>query len=233
MERSRRHIAGSVAAGMLAASAVLLMLSASSVVDGGQLNSAPQNVAVSVRDFELAVPTVSNIAERKPAARPNDNKKPMSPAQEVEALQTQARNIKDFVANTLVDTLQKNGYTSSRQQGKPANGMLLEGIFAESDGKNRIRRALLGSGAPGTKFTLYVGTFDQKSLNQPLYKEAAVQEPDPHFGPVITLNAYIPLAKYEIDKEATEEDVRKICGQIAANLTALLSRNPGSVAQSQ
>ena len=31
--------------------------------------------------------------------------------------------------------------------------------------------------------------------------------------PVITLNAYIPLAKYEIAKGAGEEDIRRICGQ--------------------
>jgi hypothetical protein len=230
----RRRMASSMAvAKVVTATAALLMLSAGSAVDGRQLNGAPQNIAVYVRDFELTVPTVNDISVRKPAPGTNGNKNPMSPAQEAEALQTQARNIKDFVANTLVDTLRKNGYNSSREQGKPAHGVLLEGIFAEPDGKNRIRRALLGGGAPGTKFILYVGTFDQKSLNQPLYKEAVVQEPDPHYGPVITMNAYVPLAKYEIDKDATEEDIQKMCGQIAANLTALLTRNPAAAAQSQ
>jgi len=29
---------------------------------------------------------------------------------------------------------------------------------------------------------LYVGAFDQKSVGQPLYEEAPVQEPDPNFG---------------------------------------------------
>jgi hypothetical protein len=211
----------------------LLIWGTGKTVSGRQLNAAPQNVAVYVQDFELAVPTVNDIAAKKPAPRTNDKGNPMTPAQQVAALQARARSVKDLVANTLVDTLQKNGYTSARQQGKPAHGMLLEGIFAEPDGKNRIRRALLGSGAPGSKFTLYVGMFDQKSLNQPLYKEAVVQEPDPHYGPVITLNAYVPLARYEINKDATEQDIQKICGQIASNLTALLNRNPATVVQSQ
>jgi hypothetical protein len=43
---------------------------------------------------------------------------------------------------------------------------------------------------------------------------------------VITLNNYVPLAKYELDKNPTEEDVQKICNQIAANLVSLLETNP-------
>ncbi len=110
---------------------------------------------------------------------------------------------------------------------------LLEGVFAEPDKKNRIRRALLGSGSPGTKLTLYVGAFDQKSVSQPLYIEAPVQEADSTYGPVITLNAYIPMAKYEIEKDITEQNVRSICAQIAADLTALLRRNPAALARAK
>ena len=40
-------------------------------------------------------------------------------------------------------------------------------------------------------------------------------------------------AKYEIAKDAGEEDIREICGQIAADLMALLQRNPAAVAQAQ
>src|SRR5208282_657304 len=48
---------------------------------------------------------------------------------------------------------------------------------------------------------------------------------DAHYGPVISLNNYIPMDKYEISKSPTEEEVRKICAQIVANLKALLSVN--------
>ena len=51
------------------------------------------------------------------------------------------------------------------------------------------------------------------------------------FGPVITLNNYIPLAKYELDKNPSDEDVRKICTQIAASLKAILAANPSAFAQ--
>ena len=140
---------------------------------------------------------------------------------------------KTILRRTLVETLQKQGYSSSRKQALPQNGFLLEGVFAEPDKKNRIRRALLGSGSPGTKLTLYMGVFDQKSVSQPLYIEAPVQEADSTYGPVITLNAYIPMAKYEIEKDITEQNVRSICAQIAADLIALLRRNPAALARAK
>jgi hypothetical protein len=38
------------------------------------------------------------------------------------------------------------------------------------------------------------------------------------------------MAKYEIEKDITEEAVRSICAQIAADLAALLQRNPAALA---
>ena len=81
------------------------------------------------------------------------------------------------------------------------------------------------------KFFLYVGIFNLARPDQPLYQLAAEQPGGSQFGPVITLNNYIPLAKYELDKNPTEEDVRKICAQIAASLTALLGANPNAFSQ--
>jgi hypothetical protein len=177
---------------------------------------APQGMAVYVADFELTA---------APAAA-SDGPSPAQKDRPEKDLQLRSRQIQDYLADTLVNTLRKQGYSSSRKQDLPAKGILLEGVFAEPDQKNRIRPALLGSGSPGTKLLLYVGVFDQKSVNQPLYTEAPVQEPDPNYGPVITLNAYIPMAKYEIAKDADEEEIRQVCAQIAADLTALLQRNP-------
>jgi hypothetical protein len=188
------------------------------IASAGQSDAPPRGVTVYVRDFELSVAT----------AAASD---PPNPAYTEEDLELRSRQVQDNFAEILVETLRKQGYSSSRNQALPGNGILLEGVFAEPDQKNRIRRALLGSGSTGNKLTLYVGVFDQKSVNQPLYIEAPVQEPDPNYGPVITLNAYIPLAKYEIDKDFIEEDVKSICAQIAADLRALLLRNPAALAR--
>jgi hypothetical protein len=204
---------------------VLLLLggSGSRIAGGGQSDPPPLSVAVYVRDFELSVAS---------AATPDPPTSAYTDKPE-EGLQLRSRQVQDDFGETLVEMLRKQGYSSSRKQGLPGNGILLEGVFAESDQKNRIRRALLGSGSPGPKLMLYVGIFDQKSASQPLYVEAPVQEPDPNYGPVITLNAYMPLAKYEIKKDIAEEDVRRICAQLAADLTALLQRSPAAVAQAK
>lgn len=138
----------------------------------------------------------------------------------------------DFFATTLVETLNKNGYNARRARGQQlSKGALLRGVFAEPDEKNRIRRALLGGTSLNPKFLLYVGIFDLARPDQPLYQLAAGQPGGAQFGPVITLNNYIPLAKYELDKNPPDEDVRKICAQIAASLTALVTANPHAFSQ--
>lgn len=184
---------------------------------------APQGVAVYVSDFELSAVPAAVLERSSPDEKDRLEKD----------LQLRSREIQNCFAEALVEALRKKAYSASRKQDLPGKGIMLEGVFAEPDEKNRIRPALLGSGSPGTKLLLYVGVFDQKSMNQPLYKEAPVQEADPSYGPVITLNAYIPMAKYEIAKDAGEEDIHRICGQIAADLTVLLQRNPAAVAQTQ
>ena len=108
---------------------------------------------------------------------------------------------------------------------------MLRGVFAETDARNRIRRSLWGGTSSNPRFLLYVGIFNLARPDQPLYQLATEQPPNNQYGPIITLNAYIPLAKYELDKNASEEDVRKICAQIAASLTALLAANPNAFSQ--
>jgi hypothetical protein len=125
--------------------------------------------------------------------------------------------------------LQKEGYTAQRRQGaRPESGVLLRGVFTEIDPANRVHKAILGGVAPGTKYMLYVGIFNLARTNQPLYQLALDQAPDERFGPMITLNNYVPMAKYELDKQPTEEDVRKICKQIVTSLTQLLEANPAA-----
>lgn len=207
---------------------VLLPLPGTSftIANAGQSDVPSRGIAVYVRDFELSVSSA-------PAA---DRSNPCSADKQGQQLRLRSSQLQNAFGETLVDTLKKQGYSSSRGQVLSGNGILLKGMFAEADQKNRIRMALLGSGSRATKLTLYVGAFNQKNVSQPLYVEAPVQEPDPNYGPVITLNSYIPMAKYEIEKdltELTEADVRRICVQLAADLTALLERNPAAVAQAK
>jgi len=144
----------------------------------------------------------------------------------------QARRLTDFFTTTLLQILQKKGYNATRASGQnPPSGAMIQGVFAETDAKNRIRRSLWGGTSANPRFFLYVGIFNLARPNQPLYQPASGQPANSQYGPVITLNAYIPLAKYELDKNPSEEDVRKICTQIAASLAALLAANPTAFSQ--
>ncbi len=187
-------------------------------------------VPVLISDFELL--TVSaKAAPAKPAATPQEKPKPLVTGvyQDADAPAVQARRLMDLFTATLLELLKKNGYSVARSTGQnPPAGALLRGVFAEPDGSNRIRRALLGGTSINPRFLLYVGIFNLARPDQPLYQLATEQSPSSEYGPIITLNNYIPLAKYELDKNPSDEDVRKICLQIAASLTSVLTANPAA-----
>lgn len=217
---------------------VLLSVMTASVSPGEarpqSADTSTSSVPVFVSDFELvSVPPPPNSPKPQADAAQNPQTKKTPPSSvEGELPSVQARRLMDFFAATLVETLQKGGYTARRMRGSaPPKGALLRGVFAEPDEKNRVRRTLLGGTSVNPRFFLYVGIFNLARPDQPLYQLAAEQPGGSQFGPVITLNNYIPLAKYELDKNPTEEDVRKICAQIAASLMALLSANPDAFAQ--
>ena len=250
-------------------------------------DSTPSSVPVVVSDFEMhSVPARPKPPVGAPPAP--EKAKPEVPLVygDADVPSAQARRLMDYFAMTLVQTLDKKGFQAARASGaNPATGALIRGVFAEPDAMNRIRRALLGGGAPNTRFLLYVGIFNLARQEQPLYQPATNQTsergdeptfavnncisqatsqvsknfteenaekicrqvylasfnqarqgqapnqpapgqtPDTAYGPVITLNNYVPMAKYEVDKNPTEEDVQKICNQIAASLLALLEKN--------
>ena len=196
-------------------------------------DSPAYSVPVAVSDFEL----YSVSPQPKPPARPPaaaEKEKPKVPLvyEGTDLPSAQARREIDFFATTLVQTLEKKGFHAKRAPGNnPPAGALIRGVFAEPDALNRIRRALLGGGSPSARFFLYVGVFNLARQAQPLYQPAAEQPDGSDYGPVITLNNYIPLVKYELDKNPTQEDVQKICNQIAASLATLLESNPNAFAK--
>ena len=188
------------------------------------------SVPVVVSDFELFAVPVKASSPATPAVS-RSKQKPQAPdfSEGADAPLAQARRLRDFFAATLVETLRKSGYTTRRARGQnPPQGALLRGVFAEPDEENRVRRTLLGGTSANPKFFLYVGIFNLARPDQPLYQLAPEQPAGDQFGPVIVLNNYIPLAKYELDKNPTEEDVRQVCAQIATSLTTLLAANPAA-----
>lgn len=190
--------------------------------------SEAKKIPIAVSDFELAS-TGPAQGNPRTTASPGQRKSGEPVYADSDPAPVQARRIIDAFANTLLDLLQKDGYSAKRISGTPPGGVLLRGVFAEADEKNRIRRAILGAGSANAKFILYVGVFNLAHQDQPLYQPAVEQSPDPHYGPVITMNAYVPMVKFEVDKQPVEEDIAKICREIVSQLTTLLASNPNAV----
>jgi hypothetical protein len=48
---------------------------------------------------------------------------------------------------------------------------------------------------------------------------------------VITLSPYVPLAKFDFDKEAPDDAFQKTAAHIVNDVTVLLNANPAAVSQ--
>jgi len=219
----------------LIALGLLLSLGATrSLAQAQAANSPVYAVPIVVSDFELY-----SAPPPKPARSGKPQVTPPTPKPEVPLIYSdtapppdQARRLIDFFSMTLLQTLRDTGFRTVEHGGTPPPaGAQIRGVFAEPDALNRIRRAILGAGSPNGKFLLYIGIFNLGKPHQPLYELATEQPQDPGYGPVITPNNYIPLVKYELDKNPGEEDVRKICNQIVESLKALLVANPMAFSQ--
>jgi hypothetical protein len=161
---------------------------------------------VYVSDFELDA--VSGKEQKNPPAgtapaAPADSKKEDGPAE-------QASKLVDLMSATLVKELEKAGYTARRLrpgEARPAEGVGIHGVFAEPDEQNRLRRAVVGDGPGIGKMELFVGVSNLARPEQALY---AVADPKSENKPgaVITVSSYAPVAKFEMEKNATEKTVR-------------------------
>ncbi|HET8924842.1 MAG TPA: hypothetical protein VFN26_17815 [Candidatus Acidoferrum sp.] len=73
---------------------------------------------------------------------------------------------------------------------------------------------------------LYLGVNNLAKDEQPLYEIASPPSPDARYGPVITVTSYAPAARFELAKEPTDEELKKMAKQVAADLDSLLAANP-------
>jgi hypothetical protein len=54
---------------------------------------------------------------------------------------------------------------------------------------------------------------------------------DARHGPVITVTSFSPVARFEMDKNPSDDDLKKITADIVMGLSALLRANPTAVSQ--
>ena len=138
------------------------------------------------------------------------------------------------VSENLIGALTQAGYDARRLPAGsplPKAGLRLRGVFAEADERNRARRLLIGGEPVGSSVILFVGVNNLTRPEQPLYLLADPPAPDPRHGPVITVTPYAPAARYEMSREPSDGELKKIALDIAASLTALVNANRLSLAQ--
>jgi hypothetical protein len=158
-------------------------------------------------------------AERKPESKPEARRED-TPAE-------RGARFVDFVSNALVKELEHAGYTARRLRPgdrRPDEGIRISGVFAEPDDQNRWRRAMIGSQNVGP-MALFVSIGNLARPDQQLYAVVDPKTASSSIGPVITVSAYAPVARFPMPKNATEKTVRDTAASIVAGLTTLLRTN--------
>jgi hypothetical protein len=161
------------------------------------------------------------------AAKPADSEVDQGPID-------RANTLVNAMSEDLVNALEKAGFSVRHlrnAEAPPRAGLRIRGVFAEPDEQNRIRRLLVGSDSPAPKLLLYVGVDDLARPEQPLYELAKPPNNDARHGPVITVTSYSPVARFEMSKDPTDEDIKKIAVDVVAGLNALLRANPASASR--
>jgi hypothetical protein len=138
------------------------------------------------------------------------------------------------MSENLAKALEKSGYSARRQragEATPQAGLRIRGVFAEPDEQNRIRRLVVGGDSTTPKMLLYVGVDDLTRPEQPLYELAKPPSTDSGHGPVITVTSFSPVVRFELNKNLSDDDLKKIAGDIVADLNELLRANPAVASQ--
>jgi hypothetical protein len=183
---------------------------------------------VYVSDFELdAVDANGELAKSVPAIPPSSAPQ-IDPRREQGPVE-QAGRLVDFMSTVLVKELERAGYTAHRLrpgETRPTDGVRISGIFGEPDEQNRLRRAVMGTiTPPDGKMSLFVGIGNLARPDQALYAAANPTIGESKAGTVITVSAYAPVAKFEVEKNTTEKAVKDTAANIVADLGALLNAN--------
>jgi hypothetical protein len=145
----------------------------------------------------------------------------------------QAAKLVDLASTTLVKVLEQEGYSARRLRNgasPPDSGVVLRGVFAQVDANSGLRRAVIGGLATDAKMQLFVGIGNLARPEQPVY---AVDSPQPadNIGTLISVSVYAPVGRYELDRDPSEELLKRTAISIAGDLTRLLNANPLALQQ--
>ena len=165
------------------------------------------------------------------AQAPQPGGKSLTPEQEK---RKHASELVNWMSASLITELQKAGYGVNRLHGgdsRPGSGVGIRGLFAEIDKENHWRRALIRGADDSGKMQALVSVANLAKPEQALYEIAQLPGNEPKPGAVITLSPYVPLTKYEVDKQADQAAFQVVASRIVKDLAALLAANPAALTQ--
>ena len=174
----------------------------------------------------------SGVRRRGPSSTPETSDSSEDSTEQTPA--EQATALVNAVSENLIRALAEAGYDARRltkSEAPPQRGLRIRGVFAEADERNRARRLLVGGEPVSPNMILFVGVNNLARTEQPLYELADPPANDPRHGPVITVTSYAPAARFEVSRDPSGDELKKIAQKIAADFTALLNGNRLSLAQ--
>ena len=146
------------------------------------------------------------VLQRVPRVRPQPN-----PAE-------QARKLVNLLSESLVADLVEAGIPAVRMTHGavlPSDGWLLHGVFVEVDEGNRLQRAVIGFGSGASHMEVMVGVNDLATHPEaPFILFGTVTDPSKLPGAVVSMNPYMAAARFVMEKNATEKDVKRTSKEI-------------------
>jgi hypothetical protein len=197
---------------------------------GHDTRNSPSPVAQSLASQPDPQPDAKSDAKSEAKPDPKADSKPEMRKEETPA--ERAARFTEFVSTALISELEHAGYVARRLrpgETRPEEGLRISGVFTEPDEQNRLRRAVIGAGPTVGQMALFVSIGNLARPDQTLYAVVDPKTAGNNVGPVITVSAYAPVARFEMSKNVTEKAVRDAATSIVTNLTLLLRTNVASL----
>lgn len=187
--------------------------------------SAPGTVYVA--NFELAAENVKPESGVL-ANRPRPLKRILGQAPGEKDPETEARELVDLMAGTLVEDLTKAGFQAVRLYPgatTPAQGWLVRGIFVKVDQGNRLQRAVVGFGAGETELKVEAALDNLAGgAPQPFYDLTAGDESRKLPGGIVMRNPYAMAARFVMSRNDLEKNVKNTASEIAKSIAAQIRK---------
>ena len=185
---------------------------------GEQPTTKPHTIFI--QDFELDYDNFK--ADEGVLDRLRDRPRVLPQLRQKNDPEQKARNL----VNQMSDSLQKNfenaGIAAQRidsVKGLPKEGWLVRGVFTEVDEGERMKRAVIGFGAGATSMEVQVSVIDLAvNPDAPFIIFGTVKDPKQMPGAVVTRNPYVAAAKFVLEKNASEKDVKRTAHEIVQEI---------------